>query len=112
MTYDGNQLITQTAPSGVTLTYAYDEDGNITSIADSQGGLTSFSYTADGQVSFKTYQDGTTQLRVDYTYDEDGNVLSETRYSDIAGTNEVGSTQYAMMVTWLLPSCKKMAVAM
>jgi RHS repeat-associated protein len=94
MTYDGNQLITQTTPSGLTLTYGYDQDGDVTSIADSQGGLTTMTYNALGQVVTKTYQDATTQLRADYTYDQDGNVLTEARYSNLAGTQLVARTQY------------------
>ena len=93
MTYDGDRLLTQTSPTGVTLTYGYDAAGNVTSIADSQGGLTSISYDGD-QIASKTYQDGTTQLRVDFTYDDMGNVLTETRYSDLAGTVLQGTSTY------------------
>ena len=93
MTYDGNQLKTVTSPTGLTLTYSYDDNGNVISIADSQGGLTTMTYDG-GRVMTKTYQDANTQLRVNYTYDDNGNVLTESQYSDLAGTNLVGTTQY------------------
>jgi RHS repeat-associated protein len=94
LTYDGNRLLTRTDPSGLTLTYSYDGDGNVTSVQDSQGGLTTYQYNAANQVTSKTFQNGTTQLRVDFTYDQAGNVLTETRYSDVAGTQLAGTTQY------------------
>jgi RHS repeat-associated protein len=94
MTYDGNRLLTRTDPSGLTLTYSYDDAGNVSSVQDSQGGLTTYTYNAANQVISKTFQDGTTQLRVDFTYDQAGNVLTETRYTDVAGTQLAGTTQY------------------
>jgi RHS repeat-associated protein len=93
-TYDGNQLATQTDPNGITLTYGYDLDGNVTSISDSQGGVTTMAYNALGEVTSKTYQDSSTQLRVDFTYDYAGNLTSATRYNDVAGTILVGVTTY------------------
>jgi RHS repeat-associated protein len=94
MTYDGDRLISSTDPSGLTLSYTYDGDGNVTSIRDSQGGVTTLSYNGNGQVTAETYQDATTQLRVDLTYDLAGNVVEETRYNDLAGTQLAGTTQY------------------
>ena len=61
------------------------------SITDSQGGVTTMAYNAAGQVTSKTYQDSYTQFRVDYTYDLAGNLLTETRYSDLAGTERSAS---------------------
>ncbi|OAI40494.1 hypothetical protein AYO40_00745 [Planctomycetaceae bacterium SCGC AG-212-D15] len=94
MSYDGNRLITQSSANGVTLTYGYDLASNVTSSADSQGGLTNIVYDGN-QVVSKTYQDANNQLRVDFTYDLAGNVLTETRYSDLAGTQLQGTTEYA-----------------
>jgi YD repeat-containing protein len=94
MTYDGNRLLTRTDPSGLTLTYSYDDNGNVTSVQDSQGGLTTYAYNGANQVTSKTFQNGTTQLRIDFSYDQAGNVLTETRYSDVAGTQPAGTTQY------------------
>src|SRR5262249_13971314 len=93
MTYDGNQLKTRTDPNGLTLTYNYDDNGNVTSIQDSQGGLTTIVYDGN-QIVTKTYQDANGQVRIDFTYDQDGNVVTETRYSDLAGTQLQGTTQY------------------
>jgi RHS repeat-associated protein len=94
MTYDGNRLLTYTTPSGLTLTYSYDLAGNVTSVQDAQGGLTTYAYNGAGQVTSKTFQNGTTQMRVDFSYDQAGNVLTETRYNDVAGTQLAGTTQY------------------
>ncbi len=94
MTYDGNRLITQEGPTGITLTYSYDTAGDVTAIADSSGATTSMTYNAANEVTSKTYSDGTNTLRVDYTWDQAGDVLTETRYSDLAGTTEVGITNY------------------
>src|ERR1019366_6418708 len=52
-------------------------------------------YAYRGVLVTQTYQDATTQLRVDYTHDADGQVVAATRYSDVAGTQRVGQTQYA-----------------
>ena len=93
-TYDGDRVLTQTDPNGITLTFTYDEDGNTTSISDSQGGVATMTYNASGQVTSKTYQDANTQLRVDFAYDLAGNITTETRYSDVAGTQLAGTTSY------------------
>jgi RHS repeat-associated protein len=94
MTYDGNQLKTRTDPSGLTLTYGYDDIGNVTSVSDSAGATTSFVFDG-GRVVRKTYQDGTNELRVDFAYDDNGNLQTETRFSDLAGTQLVGTTEYS-----------------
>ncbi len=72
-----------------TLTYSYDGAGNLQSITDSKGGSTNFTYD-DNRVVKKTYSDSLTQMAVTFTYDGNGNVLTETRYSDTAGTQLQG----------------------
>ncbi len=93
-TYANDRVLTQTDPNGITLTYTYDGDGNVTSINDSQGGVTMMAYNTDGEVTSKTYQDSATQLRIDFGYDDAGNLTSETRYNDVAGTELAGTTVY------------------
>lgn len=80
------QTITQ---SGTTLTYAYDDAGNITSVSD---GVKTISYAYDllGQLirandPYDTTEgsNGTTWL---YSYDLGGNILSKTAYAYTTGT--------------------------
>lgn len=80
------QTITQ---SGTTLTYAYDDAGNITSVSD---GVKTISYAYDllGQMiranePYDTTEgsNGTTWL---YSYDLGGNILSKTAYAYTTGT--------------------------
>ena len=92
-TYDGGLLASQTDSNGLTLTYARDADGNVTSIADSHGATATFAYEGGLRTS-QTYQDASTQSRIDYAYDPEGELLSATRYADLLGTQVVGRTQY------------------
>ncbi len=89
-----NQKLTQTDPNGVTLTYGYDANGNVTSVADSLGGLTTSSFDSNNNLLSRVFTaPGQQTLRVDFTYDPSGNVLTETRYSDAAGTQKIGFVQ-------------------
>ncbi len=92
--YNGNELVSQTHTNGLTLTYGYDVDSNITSVTDSQGATEGWTYDGD-EVSTQTYQDGTYQLSIRFSYDENGNLTSEKRYSDLAGTQLVGTTTFS-----------------
>ncbi len=52
-------------------------------------------FVYDGnQVVSKTFQDSSSQLRVDFTYDPAGNVVSQRRYADVAGTDWRGGPHY------------------
>jgi YD repeat-containing protein len=66
-TYLGNQVASEITATGVTLTYGYDENGNMTSIVDSLAGTTSMSYNANRQLLTKTYQDSYGQMRENFT---------------------------------------------
>ena len=72
MSYNGHELVSESGPYGVTLTYGYDSAGHVNSIVDSQGGTTSLTYGANGEVLTETYQDTSNHFRVNYTYDQDG----------------------------------------
>ena len=79
----------------MTLTYTYDADGNRIETQDSLGGVTTYLYDADNElVSEQFGGTGQTPLRIDLTYDADGEILTETRYSDLAGTQVVVTTSY------------------
>src|SRR5205085_1779099 len=65
--YNGDQVISQTDPNGLTLTLTYDTCGNTTSMVDSQGGHLTQSYQGD-QLTTKTDNGVTTS----YVYDSTG----------------------------------------
>ena len=90
-TYDGGWVDTEVTPDGLTLSFAYDPAGHVTSQADSQGATTSFSWSGNDLVR-ETYQDGTYEAREDFAYDAVGRVTLQTRYADLAGSVSVGHT--------------------
>ena len=96
MTYDAlNRVITTEDPFGLTLTYTYDADGNRIETQDSLGGVTTYVYDADNELISEQFGGaGQTPLRIDMTYDADGELLTETRYSDLAGTQVVVESSY------------------
>ena len=96
-TYDDlGRVKTQTDPFGLTLTYGYDTDGNVTSETDSLGGVVSSVYDSAGQLTSRLFSGPNgQQARLDLTYTPDGQVATLTRYSDLAGTNKVGFTQFS-----------------
>lgn len=82
-------LVRTITQSGATLTYAYDDAGNITSVSD---GVKTISYAYDllGQLirandpyDATAGSNGTTWL---YSYDLGGNILSKTAYAYTTGT--------------------------
>src|SRR5207302_8998396 len=92
---DQNRITSTTDVFGLTLNYAYDANGNDTATTDSRSGSTTSTFNADSQLTRKQFTDGTTPLRVDFGYNGDGDVTTTTRYSDLAGTTVVGTTQTA-----------------
>jgi YD repeat-containing protein len=76
MAYDGDRLVTQTDPNGLTLAYGYDAAGNIVSETDSLGGTVTSLYDAEGNLTRRTFSSpGGPQLRLDLTYDQDASCL-------------------------------------
>jgi RHS repeat-associated protein len=96
MTYDSlNRVISVENPFGQTLNYTYDVDGNRTEVQDSLGGVTTYLYDADNEQTSEQFGGaGQTPLRIDLTYDADGELLTETHYSDLAGTQVVVESYY------------------
>ena len=97
MTYDGNRLATQTDPNGLTLSYGYDDNGNVTSVVESQGttvlGTIASVYNDDNLLVSRSFTDENGQeLNANLSYDESNNLASLARYNG-SGTL-VGSTQY------------------
>ena len=97
MTYDAlDRVVSVTDPLGLTLTYTYDADGNRILTQDSLGGVTTYIYDAANELTSEQFGGtGQTPLRIDMTYDARGELLSETRYSDLAGTQKVVTTNYS-----------------
>ena len=95
--YDAqNRLTSQTDPLGLTLTYAYDAASRLTQRADSLGGVLTYVYdNADRLTSEQFGGAGQTQARVDLGYDNRDELTGLTRYTDVAGSNLVGTTVYA-----------------
>ena len=95
--YDADGEVTsEQEAAGLTLQFGYDADGETTAVSDSQGGLMQSVYDADGNLTSRTLSGpGITPLRVDMTYTVDNQLASVTRYSDLAGTQVVGTSSYA-----------------
>src|SRR5262249_33027020 len=93
MTYDDDgRTSTQTDPFGLTLTFAYDAAGNVSSAQDSLGGLVESQYDGDNQLLRRQFSgSGLPSLRVDLAWDADGRLSTVTRYSDLAGTQRIGT---------------------
>jgi RHS repeat-associated protein len=96
MTYDAlKRLITVQNPFGLMLTYTYDAVGNRTQMQDSLGGVTTYIYDADNELTSEQFGgSGQTPLRIDMTYNADREILTETRFSDLAGTQVVVNSNY------------------
>ena len=85
--YNGQgQLAGVVEPSGVSLSFGYDEYGNRNLVKDSLGGVERSVYDGYGELLSRTLEQGTVTLRIDQTFDAYGELLTQTRYSDAAGT--------------------------
>ena len=93
--YNGQgQLAGVVEPSGVSLTFGYDESGNRNLVKDSLGGAERSVYGGYGELLSRTLEQGTVTLRIDQTFDGYGELLTQSRYSDAAGTSLVAETTY------------------
>lgn len=80
---------------GLTLEYAYDAAGNVTSVVDSRGGTTQYGYDGLNRVTWITQTGaGVADKRVGFTYDDAGQMTGIARYADLAGTVLVASSSY------------------
>jgi len=87
-------VLTVTNPFGQTLTYGYDQNGNVTSVSDSLGGqVTSVLSAAERLTSRQFSGPNGQQARLDLNYTPDGQVSTLTRYSNLSGNTRVGLTQ-------------------
>lgn len=99
--YD-NQGRVQTVDNGgtpgapqVIITYGYDANGNVASVADSLGGVTIYEYDALDRLEMITQEGaGGSERRVDLKYDGASLLRELRRFSDIVGTQGVADTFY------------------
>ena len=96
MTYDdAGRVVTAVDPFGLTLTFGYDADGNQTSVTDWLGGVVTSTYDGDRLVERTFSGTGVTPLRIDLSYNSAGLLASLTRFSNLTGTTQIGSTTYS-----------------
>jgi RHS repeat-associated protein len=81
-------------PFGYTQTFGYDKAGNRTSVTDNKSGTGTSTYDLANQLTSRTFTNGTTSARIDFTWTKRGELDLVTRYSDLAGTVKVGTTDY------------------
>ena len=95
-TYDAlNRVTSLQEPFDLSLDYTYDAAGNKIETTDSAGGVTHYAYdAADRLISVQFGGSGQTPLRMDMTYTPAGQLATETRYSNLAGTQVVGTSSY------------------
>jgi RHS repeat-associated protein len=97
MTYDAlRRLQDETNVFGLTLTYTYDARDRVTQVQDALGGTTTSVYDAANRLTSRQVGgSGVTPLRIDLGYDNRNDLTSLTRYSDLTGTQVVGTTVYS-----------------
>ena len=80
-------------------TYAYDDNGNVTSITK---GSASASYTYDSLNQLTRVNDGFTNKTTTYTYDNAGNILERKEYDYTTGTlgTPTDTVSYTYDSTW------------
>jgi RHS repeat-associated protein len=95
--YDAlDRLTAQTNPFGQTLTYSYDAGGEQTAVQYSVGGVLTSVYDSAGRLTTREFGgSGQTPLRFDLGYTNRDQLSTITRYSDLAGTQVVGTTAYS-----------------
>ena len=60
-----------TQPNSSTVTYVYDNDGELTDTTDEDGRRTTYSYNADGDQTGETWVGASPSEKITYTYDAD-----------------------------------------
>ena len=80
----------------VILSYTYDVDGNRIRVEDNSGVTIDSAYGSRNQLLSKTWFGGEVDdARIEYGYDDALRETEARRYSDIDGTNQIGSTETA-----------------
>ena len=93
LTYDAlDRVATAQEPFGLSLTFAYDADGNRVGVTDSKGGVQTSVYDAADRLTSRLQTGNGATLRFDESYTARNELAAEVRYSDLAGTTQVGET--------------------
>ena len=79
---------------GNSLTFSYDGVGNRTKVEDSKSGVTTSHYDAANNLEKIEFNDGSNQLRIDIEYSDRHEVTTMTRYTDLAGSTKVSTSEY------------------
>ncbi len=77
------------APDGQVLRFAYNANGDVTSVTDAAGKSATYTYTASGKVDTETTRNGDTITR---TYDPFNRLLTETRFGSEEGSARAAQT--------------------
>jgi RHS repeat-associated protein len=100
--YDSRDRVTQVNNTGITglapvnLNYTYDGTGNRTSVSDNLGVRVNSTYDARNLLTSQTWQGtGIDPARVEYSYDSRGDRTQTKRFSDLVGTQPVGSSTFS-----------------
>ncbi|MEB3220007.1 MAG: putative Ig domain-containing protein [Nostocales cyanobacterium 94392] len=99
-TYNDRDRVTQVSTdiSGLTtfdLNYSYDGTGNRTSVSDNLGVSVNSSYDPRNLLTSQTWQgSGIDTARVEYSYNSNGDRNQIERFSDVNGTQLVGSSTF------------------
>src|SRR5262249_10292179 len=96
LAYDADgELTGEVGPTGLTLNFSYDADNNRTLVTDSLGGSAFSVYDADNHLVSRQFSgSGLNPFRIDFSYDADGQLVGATRYSDLTGTVQFGSSAF------------------
>ena len=100
-TYDNLNRVTSEDNLGtpdlphLVLHWEYDAEGNRTAVYDNFGVRVDSVYSDRNELSSKLWSGGgIDEARVDFEYNDRGDRISTTRYSDLAGMQQVGSSSF------------------
>ena len=80
-----------TEPNGHTVTYVYDNDGELTDTTDADGRRTTYSYDADGDQTGETWVAHSPAEKITYTYDADNEMTGAAdSYATLTFTYDSG----------------------
>jgi RHS repeat-associated protein len=96
MAYDQlNRLTSEQEPYSQILTFTYDAASNRATRSDSQSGVATETYDALNRlVSYQYAVSGVATLSLYQTWTKRDQLATQSRYSDLTGTNLVGTTSY------------------
>jgi RHS repeat-associated protein len=96
MAYDQlNRMTSEQEPYGQALTFTFDAASNRITRTDSQSGVATETYDALNRlVSYQYAVNGVATLSLYQTWTKRDQLATQSRYSDLTGTNLVGTTSY------------------